>query len=244
MVLASPRFPLRILTVALLCTSAARAEEGGAGAAWKLSVEAGTDFPLSVGARVGAEFPYRLRLSTSLGWLPRPYLRAINNVAVDMGAYGRPTADLIESGLQSAGVWRTHIGWRPFAGSGFYVDVGYGLLALGGETRSEDVLVALIGIDPLGDGGELGRNYTVGSLLHLADVELGWQWTVRERWTVRAALSGAFTFNSAASVEPDYEPSVPVLTEAFTSLAENKLNDVYQQYVHLPVLSLSVGYVF
>jgi hypothetical protein len=45
-------------------------------------------------------------------------------------------------------------------------------------------------------------------------------------------------------VEPDYEPSVPVLTEAITRLAENELNDVYQQYVHLPVLSLSVGYVF
>jgi hypothetical protein len=44
MVLASPRLPLRILTVALLCTSAARAEKAGAGAAWKLSVEAGTDF--------------------------------------------------------------------------------------------------------------------------------------------------------------------------------------------------------
>jgi hypothetical protein len=90
-----------------------------------------------------------------------------------------------------------------------YVDVGYGLLALGGETRPEDVLMALIGIDPPGDGGELGRHYTVGSLLHLADVELGWQWAVCERWAVCAALSGAFTFNSAASVEPDYEPSLP-----------------------------------
>ncbi len=150
-----------------------------------------------------------LRLSTSLDWLPRPYLRAINNVAVDVGAYDRPTADLIESGLQSVGVWRTHVGWRPFAGSGFYVDVGYGLLALGGETRPEDVLVALIGIDPPGDGGELGRHYTVGSLLHLADVELGWQWTVRERWTARAVLSGAFTFNSAPRWSPTTSPACP-----------------------------------
>ena len=124
------------------------------------------------------------------------------------------------------------------------MDVGYGLLALGGEASPEEVLVALIGIDPPGDVGELGRSYTVGSLLHQADVELGWQWSVGERWTVRAALGGAFTFKSAATVEPDYEPAVPVLTEAFTTLAENELNDVYQQYVHLPVLSLSVGYVF
>lgn len=244
MVPASRRSPLLVVAVALLCTSAARAEDGGAGASWKLSVEAGTDFPLSVGARVAAEFPSRLRLSTSLGWLPRPYLRAINSVAVDAGAYDRPTADLIESGLQSAVVWRTHVGWRPFAGSGFYLDVGYGLLALGGEASPEEVLVALIGIDPPGDIGDLGRSYTVGSLLHLADVELGWQWMVGERWTVRAALGGAFTFKSAATVEPDYEPAVPALTEAFTTLAENELNDVYQQYVHLPVLSLSVGYVF
>jgi hypothetical protein len=232
-----------VFTVVLLCASVARAREGGAGASWKLSVEAGTDFPLSVGARVGAEFPYRLRLSTSLGWLPRPYLRAINSAAVKAGAYDRPTADLIESGLGSAVVWRTHVGWRPFAGAGFYVDVGYGLLALGGETSPEEVLVQLIGIDPPFEGGELDRRYEVDSLLHLADVELGWQWTVRERWTVRAALGGAFTFKSAATVEPEYE-AIPVLTDLFTTLAEDELNEVYRKYVHLPVLSLSVGYVF
>src|SRR3712207_9498122 len=53
----------------------------------------------------------------------------------------------------------THVGWRPFAGAGFYLDVGYGLVALGGETSPEEVLVTLVGIDPPFEGGELGRRY-------------------------------------------------------------------------------------
>jgi hypothetical protein len=238
------RVPWFLFGLALLWTSTARAQDGGPGASWKLSVEAGTDFPVSVGARVGAELPYRLRLSTSLGWLPRPYLRAINNVLVEAGAYDEPTADLIENGLQSSLVWRTHVGWRPFAGAGFYIDAGYGLLALGGETRAGEVLVALVGIDLPIDVDELGGDYTVDSLLHMVDVELGWQWEVRERWTVRAAVGGALTFKSAATVEPDFEPAVPAVTNLFTSLAEGELNRVYQRYVRLPVVSLSVGYVF
>jgi hypothetical protein len=238
------RFPWLLLVLALSWAPRARAEDGGPAPAWKLSVEAGTDFPVSVGARVGAELPYRLRLSTSLGWLPRPYLRAINNVMVKAGAYERSAADLIESGLQSSLVWRTHVGWRPFAGAGFYVDAGYGLLALGGQTSPGEVLVALVGIDVPFEVEDLSGEYSVDSLLHMVDVELGWQWEVRERWTVRAAVGGAFTFKSAATVEPEFEPSVPLITNTFTSLAEGELNRVYQRYVRLPVLSLSVGYVF
>lgn len=219
---------------------AAEAETPG----WQLSVEANTDFPLDVGGRLAAEFPGRVRLSTSLGYLPPPYLRAINSVAVDLGAYDENVGELIERTLERGLVWRTHVGWRPFASAGFYVDAGYGLLALRGDASPEEVLVALTGISPPEGESALDRRYEVHSTLHMVDVELGWRWMAGEHFTARLGLGGAFTFAASTRVEPRFTPTEPVLTDAFTGLAERYLDNTYEKYVHFPTVSLSLGYVF
>src|SRR6266545_1250172 len=62
-----------------------RAERAPAPAAdgWHLSLGAGTDFPVAVGGRVELEAPFRLHLSTSLGFIPGLYVDAINSVVVE-----------------------------------------------------------------------------------------------------------------------------------------------------------------
>jgi len=212
--------------------------------AWQLSVEANTDFPLNVGGRLAAELPGRLRLSTSLGYLPPPYLRAINSIAVDLGAYDEREGELIEQTLERGLVWRTHLGWRPVASAGFYVDAGYGLMALTGDASPEEVLVALTGIDPPDEEGALDRRYEVRSTLHMVDVELGWRWLVGERFTGRLGIGAALTFAASTTVEPQFNPTQPALTGIFTGLAERYLDDTYEKYVHFPTVSLSLGYAF
>ena len=105
-----------LLLAGLLAGAEAAAEEKQGGHGWDITVEANTDFPLSVGGRLGVESPWRLRLSTSLGYLPPAYVEVVNDTAVELRAYGRNEADLIENSLKNSLVWRTHVGWRPFAG--------------------------------------------------------------------------------------------------------------------------------
>ncbi|PTL83343.1 hypothetical protein DAT35_15285 [Vitiosangium sp. GDMCC 1.1324] len=232
-----------VLLAGLLAGAEARAgaqEQHG----WDFTAEASTDFPLSLGGRLGVESPWRLRLSTSLGYLPRLYLKGVNEVAVGLGAYGRNEANLIEDTLQSSLVWRTHLGWRPFPNAGFYVDAGYGLLSLGGNTTPEAVLVARTGITPPEGETALNREYHVRAVLHMLDAELGWRWGLGAGWTARTALGAAFTLDSNSRVEPRFEPSLPLVVTAFSRLAENRLDRNLEKYVQFPIISLSLGYAF
>jgi hypothetical protein len=45
-------------------------------------------------------------------------------------------------------------------------------------------------------------------------------------------------------VEPTFEPEQPLLVNLFTGFAEGYLDDTFEKYVHLPVLSFSIGYAF
>ena len=231
-----------LLLAGLLAGAEAEAREEGHG--WDFTVEAQTDFPLAVGGRVGVEAPWRLRLSTSLGYVPTAYLRAVNNAAVGLGAYERNRADLIEDALKNSLVWRTHVGWRPFPTAGFYVDGGYGMVALGGETNPETVLVALTGLSPPEGESALERNYRVRAVLHMADVEVGWRWGLGAGFTARTALGAAFTLDSNSRVEPQFEPEHPLLVTAFSRFAEGYLDDTLERSVHFPLFSFSLGYAF
>jgi hypothetical protein len=233
-----------LLLGGLLAGAEATAAETKQGHGWDITVEANTDFPLSVGGRLGVESPWRLRLSTSLGYLPEMYLHAVNDVAVGLDAYDREQANLFEHSLRNSLVWRTHVGWRPFPGAGLYVEGGYGLVALGGETSPEDVLVALTGIDPPSGESVLNREYRVRSVLHMLDVELGWRWGLGSGWTARTALGAAFLLDSNSRVEPSFEPSQPLLVNVFARFAEGYLDDTFEKYRYLPVLSFSIGYAF
>ncbi|WP_160174573.1 hypothetical protein [Archangium violaceum] len=45
-------------------------------------------------------------------------------------------------------------------------------------------------------------------------------------------------------MEPRFQPSQPLLVTAFSRLAEGQLDRIFERYVHLPVLSFSIGYAF
>lgn len=228
---------------------AARADEasGAGGRArgdWHLEAGVGTDFPVQLGARVGLEMPGRVRVSTSFGVLPGPYVDAINGVLVGLDAYSREEADLVTSTLSSSLVWRTHVGWRPFADAGFYADLGYGLVTLGGGATASELIAGLTKRDlPPGAGG---INITADSTLHMLDVELGWRFPIGPSFAAWTALGGAFTLASSTSLTPD-ETGRPLIDAEARKIADagaKRLDDIYTSYVFTPVLSLGVAYVF
>ncbi len=208
---------------------------------WSLSVEGLSDLPVQVGGRVQLEIPGRLHLSTSLGVLPKPYVELINAVVVAAGKYDQDTADLIEQCLQNSMVWRLHLGWRPFADYGFYLELGYGLVTLGGGLSGEELIELATGKTLPEDDG---RTYDVSSTLHMIDAELGWRFVLWQDLTLRVALGFTGTLWAKTNVEPDFPVFFPHVIEAFTRPAERYLNDKYTTYVFMPTVTVALGWRF
>ncbi len=222
----------------------------GYGGEWSVRPELLTELPLHVGAGVGVEGPHRLFVASSVGWMPPAYLGATNDLLValfDDSGYTRETADLVESSLKNALVWRIGAGWQPFRSTGFYFAVGYTLAALGGDVSGPAVLEAVTGKQLPVDSGESSRGFDVSSSLHMVDCQLGWKWYLGDHWMLRAALGGAFTVGSSTSVASRFHPPGKKAQDGVAGLereAEAYLDDTYTTYVHTAVVTAAVGYGF
>jgi hypothetical protein len=202
---------------------------------WHLAIGAGTDFPISVGGRLELEAS-RLRLSSSLGILPGPYVDVINETVVAFGGYDEATADVVKEALSSSLIWRTHLGVRVWRG--LYVEAGYGLVTLGGDAAGAELFGAVTGQPvPPGTGD---RPFDIRSTLHMADVEIGYDFAVSQALRLRVAIGGAFTFAASTRITPESE--APAQVESFAREAEAYLDDIYTSYVFTPVLSVSAAY--
>lgn len=215
---------------------------------YHLDLRAQTDFPVSVGARINAELPYRLQLSTALGGLPGGYVDVINAVVVAAHGYDETTAGVIRGALSSSLVWRTHFGWRPLRRRGFYFEAGYGLVTLGGGITAEDVLVIATGSEaPPRRPGARELDYDVRSTLHMLDAEIGWRWLV---WHDRIVIAAALGFSGTVAAKTVIEPrdasrvtdSDPL--QALADEGESYLDGLYTKYVMTPVVTVGVGYRF
>lgn len=209
----------------------------------QLGLEVLTDFPIQVGGRLWVEVPYRLRFAATFGYLPGPYVDTINAFLVAVKAYDQETANLIKAALSQSLIVRLHGGWRPFRRRGAYFELGYGLAALGGGLTGSQAIAAVTGTAPPSDPNE-SRGYDVKSILHLLDIELGWQWPVWRGLTFRVALGAALTVWSNTTVTPRFQPRLPGLQEQFTSAAAQYLDNTYRSYVFTPTVSFAVGWRF
>jgi len=225
-----------------------RLEAPAPAATWTAALGAGTDFPVAIGVHAHVEAPMRLRLSTSLGLLPVPYVGAINAFVVAVGGYDDNTADLVRSALKSSLIWRTHAGYRPFSRLGLYFEGGYGLVALGGSATGPELVEGLTGrtIPANATRGGTARSYDVASVLHMLDVEVGYEVTLAPHVQLRLALGGAFTIASATNIEPRFTPTAvgQRAVDELTAYGERYLDDTFTSYVFTPVVSTGLAYVF
>lgn len=211
-----------------------------------VTIQALTDAPIQVGVRVTAEGPYRLRVSTGVGVLPAAYVDVINATCTSAGWYDEVTASLISASLENALVWRTHLGWRPFARHGFQFEGGYALVALGGGVTGPELIEALTGQSvPEDSAGE--RSFALRATVHQADVSAGWEWVIRGHLVLRADLGGAFTLAARTDVEPEFELQTRLGEAAVDAMeieAETTLDETLVTWVHSPTVGLGVGWRF
>lgn len=202
-------------------------------------LEVDTTAPISVGARLHLELPARLRLSTGVGVLPRAYVEALNEVAIAFGGYDEEVAAVIEESLASSMVWRSRLGWRPFAGAGLYLEGGYTLVALGGGASEARLIALAFGIDTPFDPD---ARYRVDLTLHLLEAEIGWEWWIADAISLRAGVGAATTLVAGARVER--QERLPVLGAFFAETAERELVGIAERHVHTPTLGLALGWRF
>jgi hypothetical protein len=202
-------------------------------------VEVESDAPLAVGGRVSIEAPARLRFSTSLGVTPRPYADAIGAVLSSMNV--GPASTLVPVLLRDGVLWRTHVGWRPLAKAGWYIDAGYSLFSIGGEFHSGDVLTPeqarLVQAKPT-------DALHVHSVLHMADIESGWEWLIANRVYVRTAIGAAFTFAASTRIDTALAPPLSNYSHEIGTRGVQTLNSLYVTRAFTPVLSVGLGYAF
>ena len=220
--------------------------------------EVGTDFPVSVGVRGSLEHrPSRLHVNTGLGLMPGPYVDGINAFVIAVNGYDRETADLIKATLSDSLVWHLSTGWRPAKDAGFYFDLGYRFVGFGGGLAASAVVSKAIGI-PLPSGDKYGdfNAYDVSTSVHMGMAEVGWLWSIGERWTLRGGLGATAAFRTKAVVDLDEDQEGYWESKAVSALsffdwlydfqgtAEDFLEDTLDKHMRSPVLTLAVGYRF
>jgi len=198
--------------------------------------DAATDVPLHVGGRLEVEAWHRLRVWTSLGVLPGPYVEIIDGIAQELGGYNDATSELVVSSLDESFVWRVHAGWRPFEDEGFTVDAGYTLATLGGDTRASELLGAALGRDI---DAVSGSTFDIDSTLHSLGIELGWRWSILNELTLRAAVG--FVGTVASSTRVASTPNTRV-SQAISDELAGYLDGIYTSYVYFPYVGIGIGY--
>ncbi len=220
---------------------AGRRTSARASSGWHLTGEALTVLPAYVGAKFHLEAPYRIRASIGAGVLPGAYVDLINAVVVAAGGYDEDTAKVIRSSLKTSMVLRFHVGWRPFRNYGFVVEAGYGLVALGGDVATEDLLAVVTGATPPRQP-VARRDYDVTSTLHMVDVELSYRWVLGPGVVLRVGVGFAGTVAAQSKVTPRYTPILWSPVRTFTRAAEDYLDDTYTSYVFTPTVTVAVGW--
>ena len=206
-----------------------------------LAVEAVTNAPVDIGARVTAETPFRLRVASGFGVVPDAYLGVVNGVVSGMGAYDGRTADIIDGALEGGSVWRTQLGFRPFPRAGFYVDGGYALVHLSGSIYGSDVAapdVVIAGTDVRNAG------YDLHTTVHMWLIEAGWQAHVLERMVLGAALGVQGTIASDTDATPNFEQGRTAAGRSMSAQAVRDIDDILETYGYVTTLTVRFGYDF
>lgn len=213
-------------------------------AGFAIDLTAGTSFPVAVSVAPVIEFPYRLLLHLELGWLPGPYVDAINGVVVAVGGYDANSAQIIRDAIKNSLVFRTSVGWRPFKRRGFEFRGGYTLASLGGGLTPAQGIELATG-ESLERTGE--RAIPLSATLHSFHIEVGWRFVVRERLVIRTMLGYLQTVASESRLDVDRATLRPIAATAVDRAEvalDDYLRDLFTTYVKAPVISLHLGYRF
>lgn len=212
-----------------------------------LDVAVRTDVPVLVGATVTWEGPARLRGRLTAGTMPGPYVDLTNAAMTGFDIYSDTVADIIDHALRRSIVLRVEGGFRPLPRRGLTLGVGYQLLTLGGD--SADLSLFGEASDPVlvERARSLTGDLEVGITDHMLTGEVGYEWPIREHLLIGTSLGFAYTVSADSRVSPTREADGPLeqeVIDAATASTADYLTYVFEEWVHLPMIGVSVGWRF
>lgn len=197
--------------------------------AWTLSIEGVTHAPLDLGAQIGVEAPFGLRVFGGYGWVPEAFIGTVTGLAANA------TNDLrarlvLESAEYSGSIARVTLGLRPFSKLGFYFDAGYAHVQLS-ATRQLPNLSIPGEMQPLG-------GYMATSSLDAWVLEFGHQFRFGRRVVFGAGLGIIGTLNARTRIVPTGgAPDDPLLLEG-----ARQVDSAFERYGYIPTLTLRLGF--
>ena len=225
-------------------------------------VEVTTEFPIHLGLSALLELNHGLRLQSSIGWMPSHYVQVTNDIVQQIipDAYPPETAKLVEDTIRNSLVWTIKGGWRPFENSGFYINLGYTLAALGGGSTAKGLIEGITGVSTEDRSYNTASNYRerkelpidAAASLHFAAFDLGWEWSLvkyksKQELILRTALGFSYTFTSSAKLTAQSDDPRPRYQEALRRLesaGEDYLVETFGSYIHPPSFTIALGYTF
>ncbi|MFT5681265.1 MAG: hypothetical protein ACI8RZ_002171 [Myxococcota bacterium] len=212
----------------------------------------GTDFPIMVGAGATYEHPTRLRLDVNGGFMPGPYVDAINWGLTTFDIYSDTVADIIDAVLKNALVGRVELGYRPFPTRGWTVSAGYQHLRVFGNTADLTDFADGVDEDALAQVQEFTGDLLIDVAVHQVTGEIGYERALfpkkfDEHLRIRGTFGFSYTLKANTVADTTNDPTNPPQEEATAIVlqeAEAYLDDIFEDYVHIPMVGLAAGYRF
>lgn len=197
--------------------------------AWTLSIEGVTHAPLDIGAQIGVEAPFGLRLFGGYGWVPEAFIGTVTGIAANATSDVRARL-VLDSAEYSGRIARVTLGLRPFSKLGFYFDAGYAHVQLSGTREIPDLSSPGVA-QPLG-------GYMAKSSLDAWVLEFGHQFRFGRRMLFGAGLGVIGTLNARTRIVPTGgAPDDPLLLEG-----ARQVDSAFERYGYVPTLTLRLGF--
>jgi len=194
---------------------------------WTLGLEAAGTAPTDLGAEVGLETPFGLRLAGGYGFMPAASLAWLRGWTVSVND-ARATIDTADA---SGRILRLKAGLRPFRRLGLYLDGGYARAEL---QATVDVTGSVQNV------GSISGGYHAASSVDLWLVELGYQWKLENRLLLGLGVGFMGTLNARTTITPLGAGNA--IDAAMLSTAQTGVNGALEGYGFLPTLSIRVGF--
>jgi hypothetical protein len=236
------------MNILLLLLSSAMAGDD----AHSIDAYVGTDFPIMVGVGATYEHPTRLRLDVNGGFMPGPYVDAINWGLTTFDIYSDTVADLIDAVLENALVGRIELGYRPFAERGWTASAGYQHLRVFGNTADLTYFADGVDEDALAQAQEFTGDLVINIAVHQVTGEIGYERALfpkkfDEHLRIRGSFGFSYTLKAKTVADTTNDPSNRLqeeVTDIVLDEAEDYLDYVFEEWVHIPMLGVAAGYRF
>jgi hypothetical protein len=117
------------------------------------------------------------------------------------------------------------------------------VLAFGGGASAAGAISAFTKVT-LPPGVVANDSFTMTSVIHMFDVELGYETTAWKYLALRFAIGGAFTVGSTTSIHPQVTWPPQQVLQPFVDRASSYVDHIYRAYFFTPVITLGAGYAF